>query len=72
MVRPSQRKEMAEWAVWHRSASIALACKAFSISETCYRYESKLSDEDELIAKLLVALTKPKRTLLWPVFHELG
>lgn len=62
MVRPSQRKEMAEWAVRHRSASIALACRAFSISETCYRYEAKLSDENELIADLLIALTTAKRT----------
>ena len=54
MVRPSQRREMAEWAVRYRSASIALACRAFSISETCYRYEPKLSDENELIADWLV------------------
>lgn len=62
MVRPSQRKEMAEWAVRHRSASIALACRAFSISETCYRYQPKLSDENELIADWLIALTTVKRT----------
>ena len=60
-MRPSQRKEMAEWAVHYRSASIALACRAFSISETCYRYQSKLSDETELIADWLVALTNAKK-----------
>jgi len=53
---------MAEWAVCHRSASIALACRAFSISETCYRYQPKLSDENELIADWLIALTTAKRT----------
>ncbi len=26
--------------------SIALACRAFSISESCYRYERKLSDQN--------------------------
>ena len=62
MVRPSQRREMAEWAVRYRSASIALACRAFSISEICYRYEPKLSDENELIADWLVALTNAKKT----------
>ena len=61
-MRPSQRKEMAEWAVRYRSASIALACRAFSISETCYRYQPKLSDENELIADWLVALTNAKKT----------
>jgi len=53
---------MAEWAVRSRSASIALACRAFSISETCYRYQPKLSEENELIADWLVALTTPKKT----------
>lgn len=62
MVRPSQKREMAEWAVRYRSASIALACRAFSISETCYRYQPKLSDENELIADWLVALTTAKKT----------
>lgn len=62
MVRPSQRKEMAEWAVRYRSASIRLACRAFSISETCYRYQPTLSDENELIADWLVALTTAKNT----------
>ena len=52
---------MAEWAVRYRSASIALACRAFSISETCYRYQPKLSDENELIADWLVALTNTKK-----------
>ncbi len=53
---------MAEWAVRYRSASIALACRAFSISETCYRYQPKLSDENELIADWLVAVTNVKET----------
>ena len=53
---------MAEWAVRYRSASITPACRAFSISETCYRYQPKLSDENELIAGWLIALTNAKRT----------
>ena len=62
MVESSQRKEIAERAVRYRSASIALACRAFRISETCYRYQPKLSDENEPIADWLVALTNTKKT----------
>ncbi len=62
MVRPSQRKEMAQWAVRYKSASIRFACRTFSISETCYRYQPKLRDENELIADWLVALTNAKKT----------
>ena len=62
MRRPTQRRELARSAVAHRNISIALACRAFSISETCYRYSPKLSDENDLIADLLVGLTKAKKT----------
>jgi putative transposase len=37
--------------------SIRLACETFSVSETCYRYEAKLSEENDLIADLLIRLT---------------
>lgn len=52
---------MAQWAVRHRLVSIRLACRAFCLSETCYRYRPKLSDENELIADWLVALTGAKK-----------
>lgn len=54
MTRPSQRREMAEKAVARHGVSIALACRAFGVSETCYRYSPKLKDENEEIADLLV------------------
>lgn len=60
---------MAEWAVRYRSASVALACRAFSISQTCYRYQPKLSDENELIADWLVTLTDAKKTWGLPTFE---
>ena len=41
--------------------SIALACRTFQISESCYRYQPKLSAENEKIADWLLALTKAKR-----------
>ena len=46
MVRPSQRREMARWAVEARGASIRQACTDFAVSETCYRYQRWLSDEN--------------------------
>ncbi|MHA1523020.1 MAG: IS3 family transposase, partial [Alphaproteobacteria bacterium] len=61
-LRPSQRKEMAVKAVAQRRVSIALACRTFSISQTCYRYECKLSDENAQIAEWLVKLTGNRRT----------
>jgi len=48
---------MAVKAVARRGASIALACRAFSISESCYRYDRKLSDDNAEIAEWLVKLT---------------
>ncbi len=53
---------MAEWAVRDRSASKALACRAFSVSETCLRYQPKLSHENELIADWLVVRTNAQET----------
>ena len=41
--RPAQRREMAGTAVARRDVSIALACRTFGVSETCYRYSTQLS-----------------------------
>lgn len=49
---------MAQQAVAHYAISIRLACSAFSISETCYRYQAKLSDDNALIAEQLIELTE--------------
>jgi putative transposase len=57
VVRPSRRKGMAQAAVVNKPVSITLACKAFGISETCYRYQAKLSSENALIADWLIRLT---------------
>jgi len=56
---------MAKGAVRKKSVSIALACRAFSISESCYRYEHKLSDENAEIADWLVGLAKSPTTRCW-------
>ena len=57
MVRPSRRKEMAHKVVSTRGLSVRLVCQAFGISETCYRYQPILSDENAEIADWLIRLT---------------
>lgn len=49
---------MAQQAVALHAVSIRLACSAFGISETCYRYQAKLCDDNALIAKQLIELTE--------------
>ena len=44
-------------AVEEKKISVRLACKAFKISEYCYRYEAKLNKENEMIADWLMRLT---------------
>jgi len=49
-------------AVATKGVSIALACRAFGVSETCFRYSPKRCAENEIIADLLEGLTKAHRT----------
>jgi len=44
-----------------RCISIRLACETFCISETCYRYQAKLSGDNALIADWLLRLTTTNR-----------
>jgi len=53
VVALSQRREMVQWAVAERSATVAMACQAFCISQTCYRYQAKLDAENTLVADWL-------------------
>ena len=50
MVKPSHRREMAQRANSEFGSSIRVSCVAFGISETCYRYQAKLSTENDEIA----------------------
>jgi putative transposase len=52
---------MAQRAVKEKGVSIRLACQAFRISESCYRYKAKLSEENALIADWLLRLTSTQR-----------
>ena len=48
--------------VQHKMVSIRFACRLFSVSQTCYRYQRKLSDENAIIANWLLRLTTRYRT----------
>lgn len=52
---------MAVSVVHAKRMSIHAACIAFSISETCYRYQAKLSSENAVIADWLIRLTTNQR-----------
>jgi len=54
VVKPSLRKEMAQQAVASRRVTVKLACLAFNISQTCYRYQAKLRPENEAIVDWLI------------------
>jgi putative transposase len=53
---------MAKRAVVQYNMPVKWACQAFSISETCYRYEAKLNTENDEIADWLIRLTDNNRT----------
>ena len=61
MVRPSRRREMAKNAVKERGMCIRVACDAFGISESCYRYERKSDAENDEVATWLIRLTDNHR-----------
>jgi putative transposase len=52
---------MAVRAVQEKGVTIRMACLAFGISESCYRYEAKLGDENSEIADWLIRLTNNQR-----------
>ena len=49
---------MAQNIVIERSVTIRFACVCMGVSESCYRYQTKLSSENALIADWLLRLTK--------------
>ena len=52
---------MAQKAVTKRGVWIRVACQAFGISESCYRYERKLDAENAEVANWLLRLTDNHR-----------
>lgn len=52
---------MAKEAVAKGNVSIRMACLSFVVSERCYRYQSKLNTENQVIADWLIRLTHNQR-----------
>ena len=52
---------MAKRAVEEGRLSIRVACQAFRVSQSCYRYEAKTNAENEEIANWLLKLTDNHR-----------
>lgn len=52
---------MARRAVLDRGLSIRVACQAFRVSQSCFRYEARTSAENQEIADWLLRLTDNHR-----------
>ena len=60
---------MAQDAVRSRNVSIRFACQLFVVSESCYRYQPQLNEENEVIADWLLRITGSQRNWgIWAVF----
>jgi len=62
MTRPAQRRALAQHAVKTARTTIQHACITFAISETCFRYQGKHSDENARIEDWLLRLTTAHRS----------
>lgn len=60
-MKPARRRELAKKAVSEKGLSIRQACRAFVISENCYRFQPRLRDENAEIADWLLRLTQWQR-----------
>lgn len=58
MVRPCERRTLAQQSVANYKITIRQACRVFAVSESCYRYQPKLSDENTEISDWLIELTE--------------
>jgi putative transposase len=69
-----QRREIVAKVAALHNISIAPACRAVGVSETCYRYGPKLKAEKEEVPNLLVKLTDARKS--WGVglyfLHQRG
>lgn len=61
MVRTCLRRALAQTAVDQQGISVRLACEAYGVSETCYRYRARLSHDNAVIADWLLRLTHNQR-----------
>jgi putative transposase len=52
---------MAQSAIEKHGISVRLACECLGISETCFRYQAKLSSENAEVADWLLRLTETSK-----------
>lgn len=62
MVRPAQRRTLAQHAVQTARTTIRHACATFAISETCYRYQGTQAPENAAVEDWLLRLTTAHRS----------
>nr|AFH57373.1 transposase AB [Acinetobacter baumannii]AKP49137.1 transposase AB [Acinetobacter baumannii] len=62
VLRPVQRKSLAQQATEQFKISISMACLIFKVSQTCYRYKARLDEENQQIAEWLIQLTNDHKT----------
>jgi putative transposase len=53
---------MAQDAVRNRNVSVRFSCQLFVVSESCYRYQPHLNEENDLIAEWLLRITDSQRS----------
>lgn len=61
VVKPSLRKQMAQEAIRNRNISVRFACQLCVVSESCYRYQPKLSEKNSVIADWLIRITDSQK-----------
>ncbi len=61
---------MATKAVTHYAISIRLACRIFKVSESCYRYQPVLVDENQEIADDLFVSLATVKTHIYHIFQK--
>lgn len=61
VVKPSERREMAHYAVATYQISVRSACKIVDISRNCYGYQSINKTENQQIADWLVRITNNQK-----------
>lgn len=60
-MKPSLRRQMAQDAVRSRNVSVRFACQLFAVSESCYRYQPRHYEDNEVIADWLLRITGSQR-----------
>jgi hypothetical protein len=64
-IKPSERRELAKYAIREHGLSERQACKIMNLSRSVFRYEVRKRDEQELTQELLAVAGRKPRWGLW-------